>query len=226
MTHHAGVGNGARIAARARTGQREAGNLFAPRQTRQVVLLLLLGSVVQQQLRRAQGVGHHHGDRRRHAAAGDLHHHRRVGLRRKPLAAEFTRDDQAEKAFGADVTPGGGAQIVIDLGNAPVVDQTAQLLHRTIQKRLFLVRQAWRIGIQQRVPTRFAAKQFALPPHIAPLQRLLFGRREFGHGATEQRHNRRAHQSASQRRGQQQAQPDADDNHQRHQPSVHDFSLL
>ena len=52
--HHAGIGNRGGVRADARAGEREARNLLAARETRQIVVLLLLGAVVHQQFGRAR----------------------------------------------------------------------------------------------------------------------------------------------------------------------------
>ena len=65
FAQHAVVGNGRGIRPRLRIGQREAGNLQALGEARQVIVFLRVRPVVQEQLRRPQRVRHHHADRRR-----------------------------------------------------------------------------------------------------------------------------------------------------------------
>jgi len=80
-------GEAARVAARARLGQREARHLLAAREARQPVALLLLGAVVQQQFAGTERVRHHDGDRGRDRARRQLRDDARVHDRRELVAA-------------------------------------------------------------------------------------------------------------------------------------------
>ena len=66
------VGDGAGVRTRFRTGEGEAGDLLADRQTGQVVILLLVGAIVLQQLARAQRVGYADGGGQHGAGAAQL----------------------------------------------------------------------------------------------------------------------------------------------------------
>ena len=99
------VGNRRRVRARVRVGEREAGDLEALREPRQVVALLLLGAVVEQQLRRPERVRHHHRHRRGAAPGRELRDHLRVRVRREAFAAVRLRDDHPEEALVLDVLP-------------------------------------------------------------------------------------------------------------------------
>ena len=60
---HTGIRNSAGVRARFRTGQCEAGDFQAARQTRQIMILLFFGTVMLQQFARAQRVWDADGDR-------------------------------------------------------------------------------------------------------------------------------------------------------------------
>ncbi len=81
------VGNRGRVGARVRIGQREARDLEALGEARQVVALLLLGSVVQQQFAGTERVRHHHRHRGRARARRQLGDHLRMRVRGEAEAA-------------------------------------------------------------------------------------------------------------------------------------------
>jgi hypothetical protein len=126
---------GCRVAAGLGPGEREAGDLLAAREARQVVALLLVGSVVEQQLARSERVGNH--DRHRHgdAAAGQLGDDGGVGDGREAQAAVLLGDDHAEEAVPAQEGPDLLGQIAA-LRDLPVVEHRAELLDGTVEEGL------------------------------------------------------------------------------------------
>ena len=173
------VRNRASIGAGDRRGQCKAGDFFTPGQARQVVLFLLVGTIVHQQLAGTEGVGHHHGHRRRHAAGGDLHDDFGMGGVGKTQAAVFFGNHQSKEALAANELPHFVRQIVVFVGDLPVVQHLAQFFHRAIKKRLFFTGQVSGRCIQQLVPLRLAGKQFAVPVNGAGVEGFLFGGRQF-----------------------------------------------
>ena len=203
--HDPVVGNRARVRPGLGAGQREARHLHALRQTRQVVALLLLGAVVQEQLRRPQRVRHHHRHARSRAAAGELHHHFGMRQRGEAHAAVLPGDDHPEEAAVLDELPDLGRQVAQLMGDLPLVDHAAQLLHRAVEKRaLFRTQRRPRHG-QQLAPVRPAAEQIAVPPHGPCVQGLLLGLGHLREDALEPDQQRIADQHAAQLRDQQHA---------------------
>ena len=138
--HDALALRGGRVAAGLRAGEREARDLLAARETRQVVVALRVGAVVEQQLRRAERVRNHHRHRRGEAAARELLEHRRMRLRREAASAVALGDDQAEEALAAQELPDLLRQIA-RLYDQPVVEPRAEILDRAVEERLFGWRQ-------------------------------------------------------------------------------------
>ena len=75
-----------------RVGEREARQLEALGEARQVMPLLCFGAVMREQLARPQRVRHHHRNGERGRVRRQLDHHARMRVRRKALAAVFLRD--------------------------------------------------------------------------------------------------------------------------------------
>ena len=175
---HPSVWHGARIRACQWASKGKTGDVIATGQARQVVVTLLVGAVMQQQFRRAEGVRHH--DRRRQVAAagGEFHRNLRVGIGRKPFAAECLRNNQCKKTMLFDVCPRFGRQVHV-LPNLPVADHCAQLFGRAVDKSLLFFGQL-NLGVgQQFIPVGAAAEKFAIPPDCAGINGVPFG---FGHG--------------------------------------------
>ncbi len=116
------VRDGARIGARFRTGQGEAGYFLAVGQPRQPEILLGLGTVVHQQFARAEGVWHHDGDRHAQALGGDAGDDGGVGNRGELAAAIGFRDDQGEEAFLLQIIPHRLRQVLGLVDDLEVVD--------------------------------------------------------------------------------------------------------
>ena len=173
------VRNGAGVGAGHRGGEGETGNLVAAGQSGKIMLFLLIRAVVHQQLARAEGVGHHHGNGSRYAPGGNLHHDFRVGGVGEPQAAVFFGNHQAEKAVLTDELPDLVRQVVLLVGDFPVVEHGAQLFHRAVQEGLFLAGEVRRLGVQQLVPFGLAGEKFAVPVHRAGFQGFRLGIREF-----------------------------------------------
>ena len=131
------IGDRRRVGARVGIGEREAGDLLAAREPRQVEVLLLLRAVVQQQFRRAERV--RYGDRRAERArhARRLRQHAMVRVRRELQAAVALRDDHAEEAVLLQEFPGLGREVGAIVRDFPVVHHRAELFQRSVDERLF-----------------------------------------------------------------------------------------
>gem|GEM_PF-5617843 len=128
------VGDRCGVRAGPGAGQREAGNVEALGEARQVMILLFLGAVVQQQLGRAEGVRHHHRHRRGGAARGEFRHHLRVGVGGEADAAVLLRDDHAEETLLLEAFPGFRREVVIIVRGDPVVGEAAQFLGLVVER--------------------------------------------------------------------------------------------
>ncbi len=170
--HDARVGNRGRIGARARARQREAGNLLAAREARQVVVLLLLRPIVIEQLGGAQRVGHGHRGGGGRAAAGDLAQHTRVRVCREFQAAVPLRNDHREEALRLQELPHVHGQVAELVRDVPVVEHPAQLLARPVDEALLFGGQARRLGCEQLRPLRRSREQLPVPPDGPRLQGL------------------------------------------------------
>ena len=148
-------------------------------------MFLVVGAVVHQQLTRAQGIGHHDGHRCRYAAGGDFHHDFGVGSVGETQAPVFLGNHQPEEALVTDELPYLVRQVVVFVGDLPVIQHLAQFFHRAVEKRLLLAGQMRRSGVQQLVPFRLAGKQFAIPVYRTGVQGFLLGRRELGQAAAD-----------------------------------------
>ena len=94
-----------------------------------------------------------------------------VGQRGEAQAAVLLRNDHSEEPVLLDEVPQLGGQVRVDVGDLPVVDALAQLLHRAVEERL-LLRGQLRLGVgQQLVPVRLAGEQVALEADRARFQR-------------------------------------------------------
>ena len=128
-----------RIGAGFGAGQREARNLLAVGEARQVFLLLLLGAVVDQQLAGPERVRHHHGHGGGDRAARKPCHDARVRERGEAEPAVFLRDDHAEEALALDESPRSRAADRA-AGRRPSRRAAAKLFGRAVEERAFLVR--------------------------------------------------------------------------------------
>lgn len=174
LADDADVGHAAGIGARVGAGEGEAGDVVALGQARQVALALLVGAVVEQQLGRAEGVRHHHRRGQVAATGGELHHYLRVGEGGEALAAVLLGNDQAEEAVLLDEGPGFFRQVHA-LADVPVADHGAEFFGRAVDEGLLFFGEL-RLGVvEQFLPVRAAAEQFAIPPHGARLDGLALG---------------------------------------------------
>ena len=173
--HHPGVGNGARVGAGARSGEREARHFFPAREAGQVIALLLLGAVVVEELRGPERVRHRHRGRGGGAAARDLREHARVRVGRELQAPVLLRDDHGEEAAGLEELPHRSRQIGALVGDAPVIEHAAQLLARPVEERSFRGGELRGLRGEQLRPARRAGEQLPVPPHRARVERLLLG---------------------------------------------------
>ena len=169
------IGHGAGIRAGIRRSQGKAGDVFAPRQARQIVLFLLIGTVVHQQLGGPQGIGDHDCGAQITAAAGQFHGYLGVGIGREALAAKLLGNDQAEEAVVPNELPDVRRQVLQVGGQLPFVGHAAEFFDRTIKEGLFFRTQVGRREAVQLAPVRAAAEQFAIPPHGTCIKRLLLG---------------------------------------------------
>ena len=174
FANHGVVRDGRSVGARLRVSQRETGNLVALRKAREVIVFLRIGAVVEQQLRRPERVRHHHADRRGARARRELHHHRRMRERAEAEAAVLLRDDHAEEALVLDVLPDLRRQILQLVADLPVVAHGAELLHRPVEERLLLRREARRAQREQLVPVRPTREEIGVPPDGAGVDRFFF----------------------------------------------------
>jgi len=93
----------------------------------------------------------------------------------KTLAPVLPGDDHAEESLVLDELPDLGRQIVKLMGDAPFIQHRAQLLNRTVEKRLLFLREL-RLGHREEFfPVGLAAEQIAVPPHCAGIQSFPFG---------------------------------------------------
>ncbi len=173
--HNALVGNGTGIGARHRGGQGKAGGFLAAGQAGQVILFLGFGAVLHQQFAGAEGIGHHNGNRRRHTAGGNFHHDFGVCGVGKTLAALVLRNHQSEEAVFADKRPHLIGQVVVFVGNFPVVQHGAEISDGAVKKRLLFTGEMGRLRVQQSGPVRLAREQLAIPVHGARPERFLLG---------------------------------------------------
>ncbi|MNM99606.1 hypothetical protein D3C81_1121710 [compost metagenome] len=183
---NAGIRHGTGVGTRQRAGQGEAGNLFATGQARQVVVALFVGAVMQQQFGRAQGVGHHDRGGEVAAAGRELHCHLRVGVGREAFTAVLLGNDQGEETLGLDVRPGFGRQVQV-LADLPVADHGAELFCGAVDEGLLFFAQFRRGVVEQGLPGRAAAEEFAIPPHGAGIDGFALGLRHRWQGTPEPR---------------------------------------
>ena len=160
------VGDGGGVRSRFGSGQREAGNLVAAREPRQIIVALLLGAVAQQQLRRSQRVRHHHGDAARHRAARHLDDDCGMGERGKAEPAIGLGNDDPEEIVLADEIPRLFRQVAV-AADLPIVQHLAKLRHRPVEECLFLGRQRRLRIAAQLFPIGLAGEQIGVPPHRA-----------------------------------------------------------
>ena len=175
---HAGVGHGGRVRAGLGAGQAEAGNLAPVGQARQPVVALRRRAELHQQLARSERVGHHHGDAGGDRVGGDAAHHLGMRVRREAQATVAARDDHAE-ALRLQEGPDLGRQVAAVPADIPFVQHGAQLRHGPVDELPLVRRQRGGRHVQQLAPVRIAAEEIGLPPGVAGLDGLAFGR---GHG--------------------------------------------
>lgn len=176
---HAGVGHGGRVRAGLGAGQAEAGNLAPVGQARQPVVALRRRAELHQQLARSERVGHHHGDAGGDRVGGDAAHHLGMRVRREAQATVAARDDHAEEALRLQEGPDLGRQVAAVPADIPFVQHGAQLRHGPVDELPLVRRQRGGRHVQQLAPVRIAAEEIGLPPGVAGLDGLAFGR---GHG--------------------------------------------
>ena len=172
---HAAVGERSGVGAGARSGEREAGDVIAAREPRQVVVLLLLGAVVLQQLAGAERVRHR--DRRGHrgAAGRELGEHAGVRVGRELEAAVLLLDDHREEALALQEVPDLRRHVAAAMRDVEIVDHPAQLFAGAVEESLLFGRELRRLGAEQLRPVRLAGEELAVPPHGARLERLALG---------------------------------------------------
>ncbi len=190
---------GGRVGTGLGSGQREAGDVLAARQARQVMVLLRVGAVMQEQFGRAQRVGHHHGDGAGHAARGDLRHHPGVADVRELEPAIGFGDDHAEEAVLLEEGPDLRRQVAL-LDHVPVVEPAAQFLDRAVDEGLLLGADRRDLERQQLVPVGAAGEQVGVPPHRAGLERDALGIAQLGQDLGHAPHRGARNQRAPQRR--------------------------
>ncbi len=178
---HAGIGDCARVGARFRAGQREAGDLVAARQARQIVIFLLVGAVMLQQFAWAKGVRHADGNRQNAGDARQLLQHARLRIGGELEAAILFFNDHGEETLLFQIGPEFRGQIRHLMGDGEVVRHAARLFHRTVEKRLLGWRQARLRIVVQLLPVRLALKQVAFPPGGPGVDRLFFRARHRRH---------------------------------------------
>ncbi len=141
---HAGIRDRGGIGADARAGEREAGNVIAARQPRQVMILLLLGAVVVQQFRGTERIGHRDRRGAGDAAAGQLHQHAGMRVGRETQAAVLLADDHREEAARLEEGPHLRRQVAAPVRDVEVIEHPAQLIAGAVEEGLLFGRQAWR----------------------------------------------------------------------------------
>ena len=163
LADDARVGNRRCVRARARRGQRKAGDVLAAREARQVMVLLFLGAVMQQQLGRPERI--RHGDRRgdRRAATREFHEHARMRVRREFEAAVPLRDDHREEALLLQEVPDLRWHVGAPMRDVPVIDHAAQFFARAVDERLLFGRELRRLRGEQLVPVGMAREQSRRP---------------------------------------------------------------
>ena len=158
----AGVGDVARVRPGLRAGQREARNVVAARQPRQVMAPLFGRAVFQYQFAGAERIRHHRRHRRRHRTPGDFHDDARMGEGRETEAAVLLRNNDAEEFLLAQVIPHRRRQAAFRC-NPPVVKHRAQRVDGAFEKGALLRRQLRRFLLHQLRPVGRAGEQLALP---------------------------------------------------------------
>ncbi|CCK14575.1 hypothetical protein BN136_585 [Cronobacter universalis NCTC 9529] len=210
---HAGIRNGARIGARFRAGQREAGDFHATRQARQVVVLLRVGAVVLQQFARAEGVWHAHSDGENAGDAGEFLQHAGLRVSRELQTAVLFFDDHREEAMLFQERPQLRRQIRHFVGYLEVIRHAARFFHRAVKKRLLFGGQLRLRVVMQLLPVRVAAEQIAFPPGRPGVDRFFLRARHRRHHFTKAAEHGRGDQRFTHWRNVQRHQ----NNRQRHQ---------
>ena len=185
-----------------RVGQREARDLEALRQPRQVVVLLLLGAVVQQQFRRPERVRHHHRDRgARCSASRAWSPPASARSAEKPMPPYFFGMIMPRKPLSlmyCQACGGRSSELVRDL---PVVDHRGRAPRSRCRGRPAPRRVSVGCGNGEQLrPVRPAGEQVAVPPHGAGVDRVGLGVRHRRQDLAVDREHRVAEQAAPQRR--------------------------
>ena len=173
--HDAHVAHGGGIGARERAGEREAGNLLASREPRQVMRLLGLGAVFLDQLARPERVRHHDDGDAVRALGGNLAEHERLRLGREAQAAMFLRDQHAEEAVIADELPDIVGDVVQLVADAPIVEALAELGGRAVEKGALFFRERNRQHAAELGEIGRAGEQLRVPANCAGFERLALG---------------------------------------------------
>ena len=122
----------------------------------------------------------------------------------KTLAAKLRGDNQTEEALFAHVFPYRFRQVVILVGQCPVVEHAAEGLNRAVNEGLLLFAQLRRPGRDKALPARSAGKQLAVPVHRPGFQRLGLGVRQGRQHSADPRQQGAAHPLETLRPGRQQ----------------------
>ena len=181
----ADVAHGRGVRARGRTGQREAGDIEALGEAREVVLLLLGRAVLLDQLARPQRVRHHDDDAGVRRARADASQHQRLRLRREAEAAVLLGDEHAEEAVLLDETPDLGRDLAVVVADLPVVEHPAELVAGPVEERLLLLGQRDGRNGAQLLPVGRAGEQLGIEADGAGVERLLLGRGDLGQDALD-----------------------------------------
>ena len=211
------VGDRGRVGAGVGIREREARDLEALREPRQVVALLLVGAVVQQELARSQRVRDQHRDRDRAGARRQLRHDLRVRVRREAQTAVLLRDDHPEETLVLDVLPHRRRHVLVDVRGLPVGDHRAQLVDLAVEEALLLVGELRGGQRQELLPVGLAGEELAVPPDRPGLDRLALGLRHRRHHLAEAGEERVADERTAQARDE---QGDPEEHRGRRQPEV------
>ena len=204
----ADVAHGRGIRARGRAGQREARDLVAPGEPRQVVFLLVLGAVLLDQLAGAERVRHHDDGDDVGRARGDLADDQRLRLRREAEPAMLLGDQHAEEAVLLQEVPDGLRHLAVRMAHLPVVDHAAELLRRPVEEGLLLRCQHDRRDRTQLVPVGRAGEQLRVEADGAGFKRLRLRVGDLGQRALDELERGRNQRGAADRRHREQPEGD------------------
>ena len=85
----------------------------------------------------------------------------------KALAALFLGNHQPEEAILANELPDLVGQVVLFVGDFPVIQHAAKLLDRPVEERLFFAGEVGRFGIEQFRPLGLPGEKLAIPVYGA-----------------------------------------------------------